>query len=271
MSVTHNKRRLAADLAKLGVEQGGVLMVHASLRAVGPVDGGPRAVVRALRRALGPEGTLVVPAFTPENSDTSPSFRDRVRGLADGERAAVKASMPPFDRATTRAPSVGALAETARLTPGALRSTHPQTSFAALGLRAGRIVGGHSADCHYGEESPLARLYDLRAQVLLLGTGYDTCTAFHLAEYRVPGAPRRLYRCVVSGLGGREWWEYEDVDLDDGDFGALGLDFEGDAGAGVVRRGLVGSAQSRLFRLTDAVDYARRWLPEHRRGGRGPE
>lgn len=268
----HDERRLAADLAKLGVERGGVLMVHASLRTVGAVNGGPRAVVRALRRALGPEGTLVVPAFTPENSDTSPSFRDRVRGLADEERAAVRASMPPFDGATTLAPSVGALAETVRLTPGAMRSAHPQTSFAALGLRAGGIVGRHSADCHYGEESPLARLYDLRAQVLLLGTGYDTCTAFHLAEYRVPGAPRRLYRCVVSGRGGgREWWEYEDVELDDRDFGALGVDFESDAGGGVVRTGLVGSAQSRLFRLTDAVDYARRWLPEHRQGGPAPE
>ncbi|MGW1105941.1 AAC(3) family N-acetyltransferase, partial [Streptomyces sp. NPDC002540] len=30
-----------------------------------------------------------------------------------------------------------------------------------------------------------ARLYGLRAQVLLLGTGFDTCTAFHLGEYRV--------------------------------------------------------------------------------------
>jgi aminoglycoside 3-N-acetyltransferase len=34
----------------------------------------------------------------------------------------------------------------------------------------------------FGEHSPLARLEEVGAQVLLLGVGYDVCTAFHLAE-----------------------------------------------------------------------------------------
>ncbi|MEW2085820.1 AAC(3) family N-acetyltransferase [Streptomyces sp. NPDC005283] len=264
MSTVHSTGQLAAHLAGLGVEPGGVLMVHASLRTVGAVEGGPVGVVRALRTALGPQGTLVVPSFTTENSDTSPSYRERVRGLGEEDLAAVRASMPPFDRAATPAPLMGALAETVRLSPGALRSGHPQTSFAALGPRAGRIVADHDADCHLGERSPLARLYDVGAQVLLLGTGFDTCTAFHLGEYRLPGPPRRSYRCVVSANGGRRWWEYEDVDLDDSDFAALGADFErGPRGSG-VRTGPVGSAHSRLLRLVDAVDFAQGWLREHR-------
>ncbi|NUK01764.1 AAC(3) family N-acetyltransferase [Streptomyces lunaelactis] len=269
MSANHSDRQLAGQLAGLGVEPDGVLIVHASLRTVGAVDGGPGAVVRALRQALGPQGTLVVPSFTTENSDTSPSFRDRVRGLGEEERAAVRASMPPFDRASTPAPLMGALAETVRLSPGALRSGHPQTSFAALGPHAERIVADHSPDCHLGEESPLARLYELGAQVLLLGTGFDRCTAFHLGEYRVPSPPQRLYRCVVSGNGGREWWEYADVDLDDSDFAALGSGFERGASGGAVRKGRVGSAESRLLRIADAVDFAQRWLPEHRKARQG--
>ncbi|WSD73197.1 AAC(3) family N-acetyltransferase [Streptomyces sp. NBC_01591] len=256
---------MAGQLAELGVERNGVLLVHASMRAVGAVSGGVRAMVGALRGALG-HGTLVVPAFTPENSDTSPHYLDRVRGLGDRDREAVRASMPPFDPATSAAPSMGRLSEAVRLDEGAARSGHPQTSFAALGPLARKLMAGHSPDCHLGEESPLARLYDLRAQVLMLGTGFDTCTAFHLGEYRVPAPPRRSYRCVVTAGGRRQWWEYEDVALDDSDFAALGADFARSDKAAPVRTGPVGSSTSRLFRIDDAVDFASRWLTSHRSG-----
>ncbi|WP_406015669.1 aminoglycoside N(3)-acetyltransferase [Streptomyces sp. NBC_00984] len=263
-SVTHSRGGLAGQLAELGVESGGVLLVHASMRAVGPVSGGVRAMAGALRDVLGGRGTLVVPAFTPENSDTSPHYLDRVRGLDDRAREAVRASMPPFDPATSAAPSVGSLAEAVRLGEGATRSDHPQTSFAALGPLARDLTAGHRPDCHLGEDSPLARLYDLRAQVLLLGTGFDTCTAFHLGEYRVPAPPRRSYRCVVATGGRRQWWEYEDVALDDSDFAALGADFAHPDDGVTVRTGPVGSSTSRLFRITDAVDFAAHWLAAHR-------
>ncbi|MFD8824564.1 aminoglycoside N(3)-acetyltransferase [Streptomyces sp. NPDC059605] len=264
----HAPSGLAGQLSELGVKRNGILLVHASMRAVGPVSGGVRAVVDALREAVGSHGTLVVPAFTPENSDTSPHYLARVRGLTDRAREAVRASMPPFDPATSPAPSVGALPEAVRLSDGAVRSLHPQTSFAALGPLARYLMARHSPDCHLGEASPLARLHDRRAHVLMLGTGFDTCTAFHLGEYRVPAPPRRHYRCVVTAGGRRQWWEYEDVALDDGDFAALGADFvRSDLGAS-VRTGVVGSATSRLFRLDHAVDFATRWLSSHRTGAR---
>ncbi|WP_069174183.1 aminoglycoside N(3)-acetyltransferase [Streptomyces griseus] len=256
--------RIAAQLRALGVERGGVLLVHASMRAAG---GDAGAMARALRVALGPRGTLVVPSFTPENSDTSALHLDRVRGLGREERAAVLAEMPPFDRASSPAPSMGRLAESVRLTRGAVRSAHPQTSFAAVGPEAARLLGHHRPDCHLGEDSPLARLYEADARVLLLGTEFGTCTAFHLAEYRLPAPPRRLYRCVIASDGGRRWWEYEDIELDDSDFPSLGADFEQSVAAGEVRRGRVGAAPSRLFRLRAAVDFATGWLEDHRSPG----
>ncbi|MFC9244618.1 aminoglycoside N(3)-acetyltransferase [Streptomyces sp. NPDC057136] len=256
--------RAAAQLSELGVRRGGVLLVHASMRSVGAVDGGARTLVGALRRALGPDGTLVVPSITPENSDTSPAYRRSVHGLGEEGREAVRAAMPPFDRATTPAPSVGRLAEAVRLTPGAERSGHPQTSFAALGPAADALTARHRPDCHYGEDSPLAALYESDARILLLGTGFDTCTAFHLAEYRVARPPLRRYRCVVTAEGRRRWWEYEDVDLDDSDFAALGRDFEESDTTGAVRTGRVGAAYTRLVGLTAAVDFAAGWFAEHR-------
>ncbi|MEV3987544.1 AAC(3) family N-acetyltransferase [Streptomyces sp. NPDC049837] len=260
----HTERQLTAQLTGLGVERGGFLLVHASLRAVGPVAGGGEAVLRAVRGALGPDGTVVVPAFTARNSDTSTAYRERVRGLGAARRAAVRAAMPPYDAATMPCDAgLGALAEIVRTRPGAVRSAHPQTSFAALGPHAEKVVSDHRPDCHLGEDSPLARLYDLRAQILLLGAGYGSCTAFHLGEYRVARPPRRTYRCVVRDGGVRRWWEYEDVDLDDGDFPALGADLERDGG-GVVRTGVVGSAWCRLVGVAEAVDFARLWLARNR-------
>ncbi|MFE7267468.1 aminoglycoside N(3)-acetyltransferase [Streptomyces sp. NPDC057592] len=262
---THSRSRLAGQLAELGVERDGVLLVHASMRAVGPVSGGVGAMVGALRDALG-HGTLVVPSFTPENSDTSPHYLDRVHGLGERDREAVRASMPPFDPATSAAPSMGRLSEAVRLGEGAVRSGHPQTSFAALGPLARKLMDDHSPDCHLGEDSPLARLYDLRAQVLMLGTGFDTCSAFHLGEYRVSAPPRRNYRCVVTAGGSRQWWEYEDIVLDDSDFAALGTDFARASTGAQIRTGRVGSSTSRLYRIVDAVDFAAGWLSAHRAG-----
>ncbi|MFH9339679.1 AAC(3) family N-acetyltransferase, partial [Streptomyces globisporus] len=132
-----DRARTAAALTALGVRPGDVLLVHASLRSLGAVAGGARGVLDAVRRAVGPAGTVVVPAFTPENSDTSPHYRERVRGLDAGAVDAVRAAMPAYDPALTPAPSMGALAETVRTTAGAERSAHPQTSFAALGPGGG--------------------------------------------------------------------------------------------------------------------------------------
>ena len=50
---------LVADLAWLGVSPGAVLMVHASVRSVGPVIGGVNVIVQALLEAVGPTGTLL--------------------------------------------------------------------------------------------------------------------------------------------------------------------------------------------------------------------
>ncbi|WP_217236150.1 aminoglycoside N(3)-acetyltransferase [Streptomyces sp. AC555_RSS877] len=249
---------LTADLRALGVEKAMTLLVHASLRSVGPVPGGGRAVLRALRAALGPDGTLVVPTFTEGNSLTSRTYVRMTRGLTWSQLLSYRRNMEPFSAASTPSDGMGRLAEEVRTTPGAVRSTHPQTSFAALGPRARRITAGHALDCLLGERSPLGRLYDEEAYVLLLGVGFEACSAFHLAEYRQPGAVRRRYDCRLLTEDGPRWTDFVDVDLDDSDFAELGrrLELSLPAGRGPVVRGRIGAADSRLFPLRWAVDAA---------------
>jgi aminoglycoside 3-N-acetyltransferase len=255
-------RSLAADLRRLGLRSGDVVLVHAATRRIGRVAGGIAAVAAALGDVIGAEGTLVVPTQTADNSDTSSAHLSRIAGLTPDQIRQFRAEMPPFDPVTTPSTGMGRLAEQVRTTPGAIRSAHPQTSFAALGPLAGKLMSGHRLDCHLGEFSPLARLYEVDARILLLGVGYDVCTAFHLAEYRyLASPPRREYRCVVAQGGRRRWRRYEDVVLDDRDFGQLGADLEQ---TGMAATGWVGAAECRLLPLAPAVDFAVAWLGRHR-------
>ncbi len=51
---------LVADLRRLGVCRGDVMMLHVSLRAVGPVEGGAAGLLAALDRTVGETGSLLM-------------------------------------------------------------------------------------------------------------------------------------------------------------------------------------------------------------------
>jgi aminoglycoside 3-N-acetyltransferase len=252
---------LVSDLRKLGAHAGQSILLHGSLRSLGWVEGGAAAVVAAIGEVLGPSGTLVVPTTTAENSVTSPAYSQRTRGMTARQRREYRHSMPPFDLATTPA-GTGRIAEYVRTMAGAVRSAHPQTSFAAVGAGAGRFMRDHAVNCHLGESSPLAKLYEASAWILLLGVGYDSCTAFHLAEYRYTKIPpKRRYACVINRDGRCQWWQYEDVVLNPSDFCQIGKELEATT---CVVRGTVGSADAAWIPLREAVDFAVNWLAEHR-------
>jgi aminoglycoside 3-N-acetyltransferase len=166
---------------------------------------------------------------------------------------------------------MGAIAEAVRTWPGAIRSAHPQSSLTALGADAARLTADHPLDCHLGPSSPLGRLAaDDRARILLLGVGYEVCTAFHLGEYRWSGNDLRDYECVITEAGRRHWYRYQDVRLIDSDFGRLGAALDAEADRYSVRRGPVAAADCRLLPFTAAVDFAAAWF-ELNRPSRAPQ
>jgi aminoglycoside 3-N-acetyltransferase len=257
MAAEHDLRRLATGLSELGVSPGQHLLVHSSLRQVGRVQGGAATVLRALRDVAGDSATIVVPACTEGNSRTSRAFQAATAGMTAADLAMHIAAMPGFDRLITPSQRMGKLAEYVRTRPGAVRSGHPQSSFAAIGSHAKECVSGHLLACHLGENSPLGWLYRTDAAVLLLGVGYSACSAFHLAEYRLPGErPTRSYGCFVIEKGVRRERIFVDVDLIDNDFDAVGRRIDQEP---FVRRGRVGAAHCRLLPIRSTVDFAVAW------------
>lgn len=250
---------MTVDLTDLDIPAGD-LLVHVSMRALGPLPGGPHALFTALRVAAGPAATIVVPAQTAHNSTSSPAFRAATTGMSAAERRAYIATMPGFTP-DTPSQGCGAFAEHVRLLPGAVRSTHPQTSFAAAGPRAADLMSVHDLDCHLGDRSPLGPLYRDGAHALMIGCGWTRCTALHLAEARVPRPRHRRYRCFVERAGRRVTEEFLGIDHDDTDFPLLGAALED---AGIPRLGQIGRATVLIVPIRPAVDFAVRWLTENR-------
>ncbi len=202
------RARIAGDLRALGVRPGGVLLVHSSISALGWVCGGAQAVVEALRDALGPGGTLVVPTHTGGNSDPAGWAHPPV---PEAWWPVIRAEMPAYDPALTPARGLGAVVELVRTQPGALRSAHPQVSFAALGPQAETITAGHALDSGFGERSPLAR--DPRPRRRRAAARRRSRLQHVAAPGRVPGARpgardqrrggRGTGRAALGDVGGR--------------------------------------------------------------------
>ncbi len=216
---------IAGQLRRLGVERSGVLLVHTSFRAVRPVEGGPAGLIAALRDAVGPLGTLVMPSWTGDDD-------------------------APFDPPTTPAsPDLGVVAETFRRMPGVVRSDHP-FAFAAAGPLAAEIVSVPLVLPPHAPGSPVSRVYELDGQILLLGVGHDADTTLHLAEL-LAGVPYRVRNhCTILENGAARRVEYGENDhccmrfaLADGWLRAAGLQGEG----------RVGQADARLVRSRDVV------------------
>lgn len=255
----HTELSLVRDLGALGVPKGGVLMVHSGYRALGDVEGGPATVVAALRSAVGPAGTVLAPTFTnnlidPYTWPTPPAPEVRERLLAE---------MPEFDGARSEPYKMGAVARAVWQAPGALRSAHPVTSWAAVGPLADQLLRDHSEDDPEGPNGPVGRAWQADARILLVGTDHDTNTTVHLAEslLEMPHLLELPDRYPATGPDGARVWRpvRKTTKCSDG-FTALGRALEEE---GVVRHGRLGDAIVMLMRSRDVVRVAVELLAQH--------
>ena len=163
----------------MGVRPGDLLLAHSSLKSFGAVDGGAEAVADALVRSVAPGGTVFVPTF---------NF-----------------AKLPWDLATT-ASLTGAITEAFRHRPGAVRSNHPTHALAGIGPEAEAILADHESKHPFGEDSPLWRLWQRNAWVLLIGCDHRASSMIHVAEevLGVPYLKRTRTQKIITPQGTRE-------------------------------------------------------------------
>jgi len=154
-----NREHIAESLREVGVDRGDHLVVHASLRSIGAIDGGADAVIETLVEAVGDRGTVAMPSFS------------YTRPLPE----------PYFDVRTTPG-KTGTLSEVFRRRPGVRRSVHPTHAVSALGPRADEFLDDHLNCEAVGKGSPLDRIAHAGGCVLLVGVSHVANTTIHVGE-----------------------------------------------------------------------------------------
>ena len=254
------REMIRAEMRKLGLKRGMNVLVHSSLSSVGWVNGGAVAIIQALMDIVTEEGTIIMPAQSGDLSDPAEWLNPPVPWEW---WETVRNTMPAFDPAVTPTYGMGKIAELFRTYPNVLRSNHPHVSFAAWGKYSSEILTDHQLENGLGEGSPLKKMYDLYTYVLFIGTSYETNTCFHLAEYRSGTREVMLKGAPIFVEGERRWVEFKDIEFDDTDFEDIGELLEQQ---GLVKKGMIGSAESKLFPLREAVDYAEEYFRNEENG-----
>ncbi len=149
----------AEALKAVGVRRGMQMVVHTSLAPFGRFEGGPERYCRELQKAVGKEGTLMLPAFNfYDMSDTG--------GVFDWRDTAAK---------------VGAAPECFRKMPGVLRSLDPTHSVSVWGRDKVKFIAHHHQVPAMHQDSPIGLLEQAGGYCLMVGC-HTSVTFRHVVE-----------------------------------------------------------------------------------------
>lgn len=248
------KEMLTDTLKKLGVRSNQILEVHASLGSFHYVIGGARTIVDALMEICGQSGTLLMPMQTMDNSEPSDWEKPAV---APELWPDIRKEMPPYDPNASDIPGIGEVAENFRHRENVVISNHPAVSYAAWGRYAKLLCNRQSLHFPLAEESPTARLYELKGNVLLIGCDMDKCTCMHLAEYRTDCRPIRICGSSIRTDSGTRWKKYLDLDIDTTGFIHVRQRMER---KNMIQKARLGGSEIMYFSAVDAIDEATSYL-----------
>jgi aminoglycoside 3-N-acetyltransferase len=231
-------------LRSLGLTNGDVVLVRAAARSLTPdrTHGSPAGVLlKAIREAIGPRGTIVALAFSRQN----PAWKK------------------PRDYTFTRSArtNAGAVPQIMLDCASAVRSAHPVNSFVADGPLAHRIVHSHGpqSTCFH----PMRALIDLNAKMLLVGCvasspGFSTV---HLAQEDLGLAVKSLLSGLAGAYyyenGGRRWFSRRDIPGC-----SMGFAKAYPAYGAALKTGFVVEARSALIDAAAAYAVERRMLEQ---------
>lgn len=163
------KAQLKEQLKELGLKSTDTVLVHTSLRAVGPVENGADGLIDAFCEYLN-EGLFLVPTHT---------------------WGSIGPQQPVYD-VRTEVPCIGTLPKVAAFRADGIRSLNPTHSVWAHGSRAAEFVQGEETVCSGTHpDSCWGRLLQENAKILLIGVGNERNTYIHSLDERF-GVPDRL-------------------------------------------------------------------------------
>ncbi|MFC4713340.1 aminoglycoside N(3)-acetyltransferase [Planococcus dechangensis] len=247
-----SKESLKRQLQELGIAAGDQLMVHSSLKSIGWVAGGAQAVVEALMEVLTPQGTLVMPSQSADNSD--PVYW-MAPPIPENWHQPTRDHMPAYDPDLTNMRGMGKIPECLHRHPATRRSPHPAHSFIAWGRYAAEWMREQPLDDSFGPASPLGKMMAQDVNILLIGTGFDSCTALHYAEFAQDNRTTSPQGAAMFVDGERQWVAYDCVDMDSERFPEIAKDFPGQ-----VIEGSLGQAAIKLVAMQPLVNFAIGWL-----------
>ena len=185
-----DKNSLAQDLMDLGIRKGDCVMLHSSLSALGFVEGGSDAVVDAIMQTLGPDGTLVTPAFTRG------AWYDRL-AMEDCNMDCVGETCP------SQSPSnEGAIPNAVLKREGRIRGCHPTHSWVAYGKHAYDICKDtYKCQTLCGKGTVFEKVVELGGCIVTLGVMVNHRYVLALPRRRSRAAvPRTLSRSRAASV-----------------------------------------------------------------------
>lgn len=161
---------LKEQIRAMGIAPDDTVLIHTSMRSVGPVEGGADGVIDAFCQVL-TDGLFLVPTHT---------------------WAVVNRENPVFDVRST-VPNIGALPRTAAFRPDGIRSLHPTHSIWGHGADAEEFLRGEEKSRTPGPVGGAwNRLADRNAKILLIGIGNERNTFIHAVD-EIIDVPDRIH------------------------------------------------------------------------------
>jgi aminoglycoside 3-N-acetyltransferase len=151
------KINIINGLKKLGIEKDDVLLVQSSISSFGSIDGSADSLVDLLKLSVGKNGTLIMPAFTPNAVRYHPT-------------------------STLVHRSCGVLPELLRRRRKNARNNNSKLSFIACGKFAVYIINNAIQYEKLDELSPIQRIINKKGKLLMLGSEFDNCLATIYSE-----------------------------------------------------------------------------------------
>jgi aminoglycoside 3-N-acetyltransferase len=250
-----SKDTLKKQLIELGIDAGDNLIVHSSLSSMGWIAGGPQAVVEALLETVTETGTIVMPAQSPDNSD--PSYW-MLPPVPKEWHQPIRDHFPAYDPHLSPLREMGKIAECFHRHPHTIRSPHPAHSFIAWGAKSAEWMKDQPLEDSFGEGSPLGKMMNAEVKIVLIGTGFDSCTALHYAEFMQEDRKTYPQGAAVMIDGKRIWQPYDCVEMDSDRFPEMVQDYEG-----IIIEGKLGMAKTLVIEMRPLVEFAIQWLKTH--------